>query len=73
MVRAGGMSFDHDAKTKVIPIEGDWNPNRFIVLEWDYLQQLQKFVQSGEYLKIAGLRTNSSSTRSIVVNEYQGH
>ena len=73
LVRSGGMSFDNDAKTKVIPIEGDWNPNRFIILDWNSMEQLQKFAKSEEYLKIVGLRTNSASTKSIVVNEYKGH
>lgn len=45
LVHSGGMSFDHDAKTKEVLIEGDWNPNRFIVLEWDSLKQIEKFVQ----------------------------
>ncbi len=70
LVRSGGMSFDNDPKTKVIPIEGNWNPNRLIILEWDSIEQLQLFSKSEEYLKIVGLRTNSASTKSIVVNEY---
>src|SRR5680860_84182 len=40
LVRSGGMSFDNDPKTKVIPIEGNWNPNRLIILEWDSIEQL---------------------------------
>lgn len=35
-----------------------------------YQQQLQIFSKSEEYLKIVGLRTNSASTKSIVLNEY---
>ncbi len=70
LVRSGGISFDNDPKTKVIPIEGNWNPNRLFILEWKSFEQLQKFSKSEEYLKIVGLRTNSASTKSIAVNEY---
>lgn len=68
--RSRGMSFDNGPKTKVIPIEGNCNPDRLIILEWDSTEQLQLFSESEEYLKIVGLRTNSASTKSIVVNEY---
>ncbi len=70
LVRSGGMAFDNDADMKVIPIEGNWNPNRFIITEWDSMEELQKFTNSTEYKNIAKLRASSSSTKSIIVKEY---
>ncbi len=70
LVRSGGMLFDNDPESKVIPVEGSWNPDRLIILEWDSIEQLKKFTKSDEYLKIVGLRTNSASTKSIIVKEY---
>ena len=51
LVRSGGMAFDKDPEKKVIPGEGNWNPNRLIILEWDSMEELQKFINSAEYLK----------------------
>ncbi len=70
LVRSGGMSFDIDPDTKVIPIEGNWNPNRFIITEWDSMEEFQKFTNSTEYKNIVVLRAKSSTTKSIIVKEY---
>ena len=43
LVRSGGMAFDPDPNRKVTPVEGSWNPNRFIILEWESIEQLQNF------------------------------
>ena len=64
------MSFDIDPDTKVIPIEGNWNPNRFIITEWDSMEEFQKFTNSTEYKNIVVLRAKSSTTKSIIVKEY---
>jgi uncharacterized protein (DUF1330 family) len=67
--RYGGMAFDKDPNKKVIPGEGNWNPNRLIILEWNSMEELQKFIISAEYQKVAELRKNSSSTKSVIVKE----
>tara|TARA_R110002096_G_C14306069_1_gene698970 strand:- start:122 stop:541 length:420 start_codon:yes stop_codon:yes gene_type:complete len=69
LVRSGGMAFDKDPEKKVIPGEGNWNPNRLIILEWDSMEELQKFINSAEYLKVAELRKKSASTKSVIVKE----
>jgi uncharacterized protein (DUF1330 family) len=69
LVRSGGMAFDKDPDKKVIQGEGNWNPNRLIILEWNSMEDLQKFINSEEYLKIAKLRKNSASTKSLIVKE----
>ena len=69
LVRSGGMAFDKDPEKKVIPGEGNWNPNRLIILEWASMEELQKFINSTEYQKIAELRKKSASTKSVIVKE----
>lgn len=70
LVRSGGMAFDTDPGRKVIPVEGGWNPDRLIIVQWDSMEQLQKFATSAEYLAVADLRNRSASTKSIIVKEY---
>ena len=69
LVRAGGMTFDKDRERKVIQGEGNWNPDRLIILEWNSMEELQKFINSTEYQKVAELRKNSASTKSVIVKE----
>lgn len=70
LVRSGGMAFDKDPERKVIPVEGNWNPNRFIIVEWNSMEELQKFSTSEEYKNVSKLRENSALTKSIIVNKY---
>ncbi|WP_228853508.1 DUF1330 domain-containing protein [Aegicerativicinus sediminis] len=69
LVRSGGMAFDKDPDKMVIPGEGNWNPNRLIILEWNSMEELQKFINSTEYQKVAELRKKSASTKSVIVKE----
>lgn len=71
LVRSGGMAFDPDPDRKIIPLEGNWNPNRFIIVQWDSMEALQKFSTSEEYKTVAKLRANSASTKSIIVKPYR--
>lgn len=70
LVRSGFKAFDNDPDTKLIPSEGDWTPDRLIITEWESTEQLQKFAKSDEYKQVLKLRTNSSSTKSVIVKEY---
>lgn len=70
LVRSGGMAFDLDPKRKVTPVEGNWNPNRFIIVQWESMEQLQNFTTSEEYKTVVKFRENSASTKSIIVREY---
>lgn len=73
LVRSGGMAFESDPDQKIIQGEGNWNPNRLIIIEWDSIEELQKFTTSEEYEKIAQLRAKSATTESIIVKEYLKH
>jgi len=48
LVRSGGMAFDKDPDKIIIPGEGNWNPNRLIILEWNSIEELQNFTNSEE-------------------------
>ena len=63
LIRSGGMAFDTDPPRKVISVEGGWNPDRLIIVQWNSMEQLQKFATSAEYIAIAGLRANSAATK----------
>jgi uncharacterized protein (DUF1330 family) len=70
LIRSGGMAFYTNPTRKVIPVEGGWNPDRLIIVQWNSMEQLQKFATSAEYIAITGLRANSATTKSIIVKEY---
>lgn len=70
LVRSGGMAFDKDPDVKVIPVEGNWNPDRLIIIEWNSIEELQNFTNSEELKKVTVLREKSATTKSIIVREY---
>lgn len=70
LVRSGGVGFEKDPDKEVILGEGNWNPNRLIILEWNSMEELQNFMNSAENQKVAQLRNNSASTKSVIVKEY---
>ncbi len=73
LVRSGGMAFSADPDAKLIPGEGNWNPNRLIIVEWHSMEALQKFANSEDYLNVAELRKQSASTKSVIVKAYLGN
>ena len=55
---------------KIIPLSGNWNPERMVVLEFETMEQLQKCFNSPEYLELAPLREQSTIGKAIVVDGY---
>ena len=53
---------------EVIPMFGNWNPERIVLIEFDNEEQLRNCFNSPEYLKIAPFRENSTITKSVIVN-----
>lgn len=70
LIRAGNLQFDGESGDGVTPAGGEWNPDRFIVLEFDSEDQMQACFESKEYREIASLRTSSATTRGIIVRGY---
>jgi len=52
---------------RATPLSGNWNPERIILLEFETVEQLRKCFESREYLEIAPLREQSTTSKSIVV------
>ena len=48
-------------------LEGDWSPNRIVVLEFESAAQAKKWLESPEYREARALRHATSTTRAIVV------
>lgn len=48
-------------------IEGGWQPQRFVILEFADTEQFKRWYNSPEYSKIRPLRFAASTARAIVV------
>ena len=49
-------------------IEGDWSPQRVVVMEFDSYDQVKAFVSTPEYKELAKIRSNSSTASTIIVD-----
>jgi uncharacterized protein (DUF1330 family) len=52
---------------KVETLEGDWNPSRFVMLEFDSVPQAKAWWSSEEYRVPKALRHKAASSQMIVV------
>ena len=48
-------------------VEGEWNPNLFVVIQFDSVDKAKEWYNSPEYTEIIDLRFNSSSARLAIV------
>ena len=48
-------------------VEGDWNPNLFVVIQFDSVDKAKEWYNSREYTDIVGLRFNSSNAQLNIV------
>ena len=48
-------------------VEGDWIPERIVILEFDSEQVASEFLHSAEYAPIKMIRMESSTSRGIMV------
>ena len=56
----------------VFPMSGNWVPERVIVLEFPSMDQVKKWSTSPEYLSIAPFRQQSTRSRAIAVQGFNG-
>jgi uncharacterized protein (DUF1330 family) len=49
-------------------VEGDWKPNRLVVIEFPNMATLKKFQDSKEYQKIAKIRKEASEGTMMYVD-----
>jgi uncharacterized protein (DUF1330 family) len=51
-------------------LEGDWEPQRFVMLQFDSVEQAKRWWDSEEYREARDLRQATSDTKMIVVEGY---
>lgn len=51
----------------VLALAGGWTPERVVIIEWDSVDHLRTWLYSPEYLALAPLQEQSTTSRSIVV------
>ena len=52
---------------RVETLEGDWNPSRFVVIEFDSVERAKAWWSSDEYAEAKKLRQETTHTEMIVV------
>jgi uncharacterized protein (DUF1330 family) len=67
----GGRFIIRGAKTETL--EGQWNPERIVVLEFATVARAKEWWNSPEYSKAKAIRQRTASTNMIVVEGYQLH
>jgi len=49
-------------------VEGDYTPERIVVVEFDSLEQANTYASSPEYLELSVIRNRSTKTSTIIVD-----
>ena len=52
---------------KVHALEGNWSPQRLVMLEFPSVEQAQKFYRSPEYAPLIALRQKASRGKLVIV------
>jgi uncharacterized protein (DUF1330 family) len=65
----GGRYLVRGGKTETI--EGDWQPSRMVVLEFDDAAAAKRFYNSKEYQAIIEFRHRAASTRMVLAEGYE--
>lgn len=71
LVRSGAANFGKEPSAGIISPEGNWLPDRIIVLEFPSRAQLEMFVADPDYKSVAAIRQAAATTRSIVADGYK--
>jgi uncharacterized protein (DUF1330 family) len=58
------------AKTE--SLEGDWNPERIVVLEFPSVERVKEWWSSEEYPPAKAIRQRAARTKMLVVEGYTG-
>ena len=48
-------------------LEGDWQPNRIVILEFDSMDKAKAWMESPEYREARAMRHRAATSRTIVV------
>jgi uncharacterized protein (DUF1330 family) len=52
--------------TKTESIEGDWHPERFVILEFPSAERAKEWWNSTEYAKAKGIRQKAATTKMLL-------
>lgn len=52
---------------KTVHLEGDWDPERIVVLEFPSVEKARDWWNSERYAKAKGIRERAASTKMIIV------
>ncbi len=55
---------------QVMPLTGDWNPERVVVIEFPSMERFREWQTASEYSAILPLREQSTKGKGIVVEGY---
>lgn len=66
----GGRYVARGGRTEIL--EGDWNPARVVILEFESIARARQWLESPEYRDARRLRHATSRTNMIVVEGVQG-
>jgi uncharacterized protein (DUF1330 family) len=61
----GGKYIARGGKTEVL--EGDWSPNRLVILQFESVEQAKKWLNSTEYREPRSLRHQTAISNMVVV------
>jgi uncharacterized protein (DUF1330 family) len=61
----GGKFIVRGGQTETL--EGDWQPGRFVILEFPSVEQARTWYSSPEYMAIIGIRHHAANSRMILV------
>ncbi len=70
LVRSGAANFGNDVSVPIVSPEGNWLPDRIIVLEFPSRAHLVGFVGDPDHKAVAAIRQGAATTRSIVADGY---
>lgn len=54
----------------VEPIEGDWAPERFVILEFDSVEAASGFIASADDGSLEGVRRRAAKSKSVVARGF---
>lgn len=53
---------------EVLKLEGNWNPNRIVIVEFDTYEKAKEFWNSTDYKPLKEIRQLSANTNMIIVD-----
>ena len=71
VVRAGAKFVSDNPTSGILNSDGEWNPDRIIVLNFDNPEQASNCFSSPEYQAAYALRNGGASGKTLVVRAYR--